>query len=515
MGKRKKRNRGKKMKIVKPLGVNQTIERITDVKDANIFGIHLTTQNALDSFQEKSGMKGPYSVEYQHHYWAAVGRMEMAGQILDVAIPMVMFNYPQRVSGSSVKFDMAQVEDMSIQLTELAVAKTKEFMTVCGAEMTEKFGFKWNYVPTHTLHVHPGRLSSFSGTDYDKNPNDPGIVYPLSEATNQASFSSIMCHSGSRAELIRTEYRLFTGTHTGKKSYRHGKCISYVKRDRKENGPIEAMFVGNKATEESYVFKDGFIQDQGDDLVKMLADIFDKSGFEPSTDFILEKNITKSSGFPGYANRNTAVMPGKKGTQTKMFENNKAFEHVAEYTNQEMGLMRQFIQEHTAFSWKEVFNMEDEDILFFYKEAVSELETEKRKDIPVEIVKEEIVVTDDGIQTVLDFEEDETVLDIHEIEIDMEIDTIAEEEEITKQYQFLLMQGFEEDEIMQMTNEGIADALRNLGYNKKRSELNNQADKEAEIYAFLKENGITDAEILKMDEQRLRDVLTTLSYEED
>ena len=470
---------------------------ITDRKDMNIFGIHLTTQVALDAFQLKSGMRGPYSVEYQHHYWAAVGRMEAGGQTLDVCVPVVMYNYPQEVTGASVKFNLAEVEDVSNQLLELADAKTKEFMASCGKKLTKTLGLKWSIVPSHTLHVHPGQLSSFSGTDYDKKVNDPGIVFPLSEATNQASFSSIMCHTGSKAKLVRTEYRLFTGTHEGAKVYRHGKCMSYVRQEKKENGPIEAMFIGNKVIEGSYVFKDGFTGDQGNEILKMISDIFDESKFEPSTDFIIEKNIKRSGSINrqksyyehwGKGNKNSS------GVQGSLFKSKDDIDDIADYTSQELSLMRQFIVKESDFVWKEVFNMSDEDILFFYKEAISTLIEEKKKDIPVDLIA--VIELDDDSETEFSGMDDKE----------------DEEAETSKQYQFLLMQGIKEDTIMEMTNKSIEVMLDGLGYFDSVDELKEDAIAEKKLYDFLQEHGITDADLYKMDQAELDYTIEALNY---
>jgi hypothetical protein len=416
--------------------------KITDIKNTNLFGIHLHTHNALSEFQKKSGMEGPYTVEYQHHYWAAVGRMYLDGQILDVCIPLVMFNYPQKVSGASIKFDLREVNKMSDQLSDLATAKFNEMMTKFGKELSEKaLPLTWDIVPLMTMHVHPGSLSTFSGTDYDKNIDNPGVVYPLSEGENQASFSSIMGHKKSSPFLMRTEYRLFSGEENGDKKYKYGRCISYVKRDIKENGPIEAMFIGNKIKEGSYTFKDGFVNDEGDELMKMITDIFENSDYEPDTSFILKENIKKIT------TMSRTVSWGNSNTKSKKRKYLNLYD-IEDYTPLEIQTMRDFLIETEGFAPSKALTMSEDDVFEFYMAAVEKQEEDKKKDMPKVTLKEpEPTLRDTKTQSLFESEEDE----------------------IEKKFRFLIMSGFPDKEILKLTDDEIEDILYELEYDLKDS----------------------------------------------
>ncbi len=459
----------------KTIIINNKDPKITDVKDNNVFGVHLTTQKSLDDFQEKSGMKGTYTTEYQHHYWSAVGRMQLGEQLLDICVPIVLFNYPQRTTSGSVSFNLADVQDTSAKLVEVAAAKFKEFMEKCGNELTEKFGghLKWFPQDSMTLHVHPGSLSSFSGTDYCKTITDPGIVYPLSVGDKLPSFSSIMVHSGSKAKLVRTEYRLFFGTEDGDKNYRQGKCISYIKgRDPVENGPIESMFIGATTERKSYIFKDGFSGTDGDDLLGMIREVFDESEFEPNTDFIIEDNVTKGYGHTGgswYGGGKTVVKNGggKKnqknlftpGTQDEEPRQKIPEQNVIDYTSKEIEEIRAYLLEYAGWSVIQVNSMLDQEALNWYVHEVEDLTDKEFKDIPVPIAEMSFNLKSEEGHDTKDFVEGLLKMDGRKVE---EYD--ESEMKLLLQYNFLIENEFTEEEILKLKDSEIDFILDTLGY---------------------------------------------------
>ncbi len=133
------------------------MERITDKINLNNFGVLLHQTKAIELFQARSGMTGAYSVEYQMHYIALVGRLKADNQILDIAIPLVLFNYHQECSGAHIEFNLGEVSEANNKALVKAQEKFSEFETtdlykeLCNMGITD-----WTIVGMHSNHMHPG-----------------------------------------------------------------------------------------------------------------------------------------------------------------------------------------------------------------------------------------------------------------------------------------------------------------------------------------------------------------------
>jgi len=277
------------------------------------------TLKSMESFQDNSGMKGIYTKEYQHHYWTIVGRIHTGGQLLDIAFPLVMFNYPQIISGGDIKFKLTDVTKASNETLALAKEKFKEFKeTLIYKQLTEEYGIiDWSYQSANTCHVHPGRMSTFSGIDLRKEYTYPGVVYPLSAGDKLSTFSGIICHIDGKAEMVRNEYRNFSGKIGEDKEYLHGRCITYVKSYTPEPlpavkqpdpvlaGPIDNLFniiptqprpIADPKQKDikSFVLKDNLLGVQGDEISKALAIMWEQCDFEPDTSQVFKKNLTEA-----------------------------------------------------------------------------------------------------------------------------------------------------------------------------------------------------------------------------
>ena len=162
--------------------VDNSPKKIVDKSINSYYSILLHTDKAMEKYRTRSGMGKQYTTEYQHHYWFITARLELDKEIFDINVPLVMFNYPQSVSSASVNFDLEEVEATSDKLSALAEEKAAEFIdSDIGKLISDSFPVDWRITALGTLHTHPGSLSTFSGTDYKSNPNNPGIVFPLSE----------------------------------------------------------------------------------------------------------------------------------------------------------------------------------------------------------------------------------------------------------------------------------------------------------------------------------------------
>ena len=75
----------------------------------------------------------------------------------------------------------------------------------------------------------PYRKQCFSGTDLKKDINNPGICFPLKEAINQPSFSSIIEHEQGTTIMAHTEYRIVNNTKTSV-DYSEGRSLAIINR---------------------------------------------------------------------------------------------------------------------------------------------------------------------------------------------------------------------------------------------------------------------------------------------
>lgn len=270
--------------------------KIIDKKSPNHFGILFTTQKSLEAFQINSGMNKPYSVEYQFHYHALVARIELDGDILDIAIPTVMFNYKQEVSGAAITFHLNDIEAASKECEQLAHITANAIIDSEFGKTIKTFfpNVQWLSVPLNTCHVHPNQLSTFSSTDYDKNANNAGVVFPLSKADKQASFSSILCHdSNNVVKLVRTEYRNATSDENSI-TYSHGSCFTYVKGYETQLKLLQQIFANKPSIKKhSYTHADGYVNAEDNEIFNALITAFDTLDYEPNTDFVKAENIVR------------------------------------------------------------------------------------------------------------------------------------------------------------------------------------------------------------------------------
>lgn len=87
--------------------------------------------------------------------WSLVFRKVFKdNSIIDVAIPLVIYNYPQKVTPVTIDFKGEDMIKMSEATKELAQAKAKQLLV----KLPDKFKTDFNEViltPYMTLHRHP------------------------------------------------------------------------------------------------------------------------------------------------------------------------------------------------------------------------------------------------------------------------------------------------------------------------------------------------------------------------
>jgi hypothetical protein len=297
--------------------------KITDTQSSKHFGILLSTQQAVEEFQKKSGMDHEFTTEYQFHYWALVARVRIADEVLDIGIPTVLFNYAQTVNGAAVDFHLNDVEEASKRNAPIAEAIAGVLIeSDFGKHLTQIFNnnIEWINVPMNTCHVHPGKLSTFSGTDYSKTVTDPGICFPLSEPQEQSSFSSIICHDTANnhiGKIVRTEYRCATRNDMSI-DYKHGTCFAYWRDNRVIQVPIiQSIFTMKQDyTLPSYINIDGTVELKDNTILNNIVNEFNKfTDWSPNTEDIKAERIVKQVRVTHYQNQSYKPKPSLKTTK--------------------------------------------------------------------------------------------------------------------------------------------------------------------------------------------------------
>jgi len=313
------------------------IERITDTTDLNNFGVLFHSTKVIEAFQKKSGMEGVYSVEYQHHYISAVARLEAEGQILDIAIPLAMYNYHQEVGGASVEFNMEEVNTAAEDTMDKAIAKFEEFTKTHMYTKLVQMGLgTWNIYDNNSIHAHPNGVNRFSGTDLRKDITHPGVNFPLSVGVDLANFASIIQHKDGFAELIHSEYRIFNGVDGGERAYKKGRTLDVVKGippepevvpEFTEDGIIDMLFGTSRALpvvdtpikkRESYFLEDGFHGaniDKLNAIKEELMTMWEACDFEMDISNVLKTNIFRGRGRLLNENTNTYWKNNDKTTK--------------------------------------------------------------------------------------------------------------------------------------------------------------------------------------------------------
>jgi len=308
---------------------------ITD-QPANVLGILYTTKRMAIDISQKSGRLARDN-EYQVHYNTTNFRLsDSKGYFVDISVPTVVFNYPQIVSSAAIEFEMTDVIAMSAKVEPLTEAKHKEVMAKFYRPLTD-FAAANNLSVTvakenfSNIHRHPGGLNSFSGTDYDKNPDNPGICFPVAKGNNSPVFSSIILHRD-QAEITYTEYRV-ANTVDDNLRYYHGDCYTYC-QGYSVNLPDVFRLFSNKSGEIS----SSYFPSPTTKVAEIFA-IFSKLVYEPDISLVLENNLSKKEfkyDKPDYAPVNYSTYKRKEAEPKP---------HNGKYP-----LFKTFIEKHSTYA---------------------------------------------------------------------------------------------------------------------------------------------------------------------
>lgn len=293
-------------------------------QEGYVAGILYMPKLTVEDITKKSG---PLAIanEYQVHYNTLNYRLSSDdGGFVDVTIPTVVFNYPQTVSSAAIAFEMKDILNIRNSIAPLEDIKIKEINSKFYQPLKEfasTHGYTLSVIKgaMSNIHRHPGGMNRFSGTDYDTNPKNPGICFPLSSANYDSIYSSIILHDPT-STLAHTEYRV-AKTEGETLNYYKGSAFVFSKGYTKQISKIFQAFVAT-----SNVVPDSETLSTSPQISE-LYNIFQSINYLPDTQLILESNLKKETYTYKYDKEN--IYGNKFGKAIKA----KPSLHVGKYPN--------------------------------------------------------------------------------------------------------------------------------------------------------------------------------------
>lgn len=319
------------------------LSKISDSTALNNLGILCFTDKDIQKITSNSGTTTiTNSNEYQVHYWFLNGRFTLQdNSIIDIAIPTVYFNYTQKVTSSSIDFELEDVDTMSEALLPVHNTKVNELLSnktfvdeieKLSTKLTSALGplsFQWLNINLGTIHKHPGSLDSFSGTDLSTSVKSPGICFPFGPLTendidHKPSFSSIMLLKNKKTIIGHTEYRTASMLSDKHIQYQKHRALTLAYAQPTTVSKIE-QFIGIQPKDNSYILTDELTEEhvQKLDIHETLLALLGNINYTANTRFISPKNVTKRSYAKPYStstysyNTNSTTVPHRNSTEWK------------------------------------------------------------------------------------------------------------------------------------------------------------------------------------------------------
>lgn len=264
---------------------------VVETDEGYVAGILYLTQLSIKQVTTNSGPLANHN-EYQVHWEGLTYRLSLSDtDFIDITIPTVIYNYPQVVGPSTIEFELKDVQKVRETIKPLANLKETEVIAKFKAIYTlaSEYGLTVKLINNamSNIHRHPGSMSSFSGTDYDTNPDNPGIVFPLKSACLAGIYSSIIIH-GPIPHVSHTEYRV-ANTTDNKITYYKGACFTYCKGYELEVPELYKRLLTTKTMNETYTLENG--DKFNTEFISKLTAIFDNVNYEPDTRCVVPTNL--------------------------------------------------------------------------------------------------------------------------------------------------------------------------------------------------------------------------------
>jgi len=154
---------------------------VVETAEGYVAGILYLTQLSIKQVTTNSGPLATHN-EYQVHWEGLTYRLSLSDtDFIDITIPTVMYNYPQVVDTATIEFELKDVQKVRETIKPLAELKQAEVIAKFKAinTLASEYGLTVKLINNSmsNIHRHPGSMSSFSGTDYDTNQDNPGSLF--------------------------------------------------------------------------------------------------------------------------------------------------------------------------------------------------------------------------------------------------------------------------------------------------------------------------------------------------
>ena len=300
------------MAYVKGKWVNRNVKSITepkDFEDRSKLSLVLYTQSWLEAIKDEC-LEQAKASEFQIGYRALVVRMINHNSEFLITIPTATYNFPQEVTGAHIDYELLDVtkhaEMASPHSMEKVATLLKDMPILTHLEaMSQDKGYEYTVkeINCGSMHRHPGDFG-FSQTDYDKDPEHPGVVYRMGNVEDHPQTDSVMYFGhGAKPKIVVTETRIVNvkphedGGIEG--SYDEVPTICVMVNDVVEELGINQLleFPKEKVV---YSVKSTLGAKHNSPVVKMIIDAFVASNHTPDMQEVDKEHIQqKAYGFQG------------------------------------------------------------------------------------------------------------------------------------------------------------------------------------------------------------------------
>ena len=148
--------------------------------------------------------------EFQIHYHSLQAHITKGSYEVCVTVPLAFYNFDQEVTSGSVSMEMKDVNEIAVIAEELLDDKVAEVFKLYPIfDHIQHLGFDVNYTVSNngSIHRHPGDFS-FSSVDYDKDPDEPGVIYRQMKAKDLYQTDSVIYLGEEEPKFVCTETRI-------------------------------------------------------------------------------------------------------------------------------------------------------------------------------------------------------------------------------------------------------------------------------------------------------------------
>jgi len=314
-------------------GFSKRVSEPTEHEDKSKLSLVLYSKKWLQDITERC-IDAAGSSEFQIGYRALVARMTKGDVQFIVTIPTATYNFPQKVSGSRVEYELSDIEANGKAVSEESMVQVQyllDSMPILGHLRTiaETQGFKYELFESNcgSIHRHPGDFG-FSQTDYDKDPEEPGVIFRMGNTENHPQTDSVLFikHDG-ETKIVVTETRIVNvkpaedGGIVG--SYAEIPTIQLVVNDYEQEDILEDLLgdLENKPDQTAVILKTLGAQ-HSRPIIRAVMNEYQSIAYTPPITGILATNIEqKVYSHTKYVQSNHSqtktIHGGKTGTKQK------------------------------------------------------------------------------------------------------------------------------------------------------------------------------------------------------